>query len=382
MPRLFSVSLIAVAAGLGGHAQDAATSNTGESPLELTLSGYLETYLAYNFNDPDAGSTAVRGFDDRHQQVQLANAVFDVDAKWGELALKATAQIGNTPDSYYAAQPDDFDTFRHLQQLHASWKPGGGVTTVQAGLFLSPIGPEGMAVKDNLNFSRSNLFYFLPFYHAGVRVTRDLSASSSLTGALYNGWNRINDNNGDLSVSVQWLGKPSAKWQVATLYFGGVERDRNVAEGDPWRHLFDLWARWEPTDRWVVMVHGDVGHENNDFGKDRWSAGALYLRWKASEKTYVGVRVDRFSERWPTPEEDDAAPIFWGGDRELGKGHVQSTTVTLEHRPRTWLAGYLELRRDSSSQPLFFDHEGDTPDADDQTTVTLGAVLQFSKGVR
>ncbi len=42
---------------------------------------------------------------------------------------------------------------------------------VQAGLFLSPIGPEGIAVRDNRNWSRSTLFFALPYYHTGARAS-------------------------------------------------------------------------------------------------------------------------------------------------------------------------------------------------------------------
>jgi hypothetical protein len=59
-----------------------------------------------------------------------------------------------------------------------------------------------MAVRDNWNWSRSNLFFGLPFYHTGVRATYALT-ELGITAGGYNGWNSVLDNNAEKSVALR-----------------------------------------------------------------------------------------------------------------------------------------------------------------------------------
>ena len=116
----------------------------------------------------------------------------------GRLAL----QIGHTPQTYYLAEPNapgssgsgssNGDVWKFIQQANIGYEaPVGKGLLVEAGIFLSPIGPEGIAVKDQWNWSRSNLFFGLPFYHSGARATYTLTDEASVTAHVYNGWNDV-----------------------------------------------------------------------------------------------------------------------------------------------------------------------------------------------
>ena len=71
-----------------------------------------------------------------------------------------------------------------IAQANVAYKaPLGRGLLIEGGIFLSPVGPEGMAIKDQWNWSRSNLFFGLPFYHTGLKV------SYAFTDRLFtNGW--------------------------------------------------------------------------------------------------------------------------------------------------------------------------------------------------
>jgi len=79
--------------------------------------------------------------------------------------------------------------------------PIGSGLLVEAGLFTSPIGPESLTVHQGFNFSRSNLCFGLPFYHAGIRFTYEVDRNVSLLVWAINGWNAILDNNDDHAAS-------------------------------------------------------------------------------------------------------------------------------------------------------------------------------------
>ena len=126
-----------------------------------------------------------------------------------------------------------------------------------------------MAVKDNWNWSRSNLFFGLPFYHAGLKATYELSKAWTAELMICNGWNNIVDNNSQKSVEASATYKPTDRLTLHFLYFGGVERPTGAPEGEPWRHLFDAWATWDATNTLSFTLNADAGFENEQLRHER-----------------------------------------------------------------------------------------------------------------
>ena len=350
---------------------------------KVTIGGYVEANWQWNFNNPSNLITNYRGFDNRHSDFTLDNAVLDALATKGPVTVHVVYQIGSTPDTYYAAEPVWHGTggagpsgpaqWQHLQQANVGYTTHG--LLAEAGVFLSPIGPESIPIKDQWNWSRSNLFFGLPFYHTGARATYPLGERWTASAQLYNGWNNVVDNNVELSPAlVATYTVPNLlTWQ--TLYFGGVERARGAPEGTPWRHLFDTYASWTITPQTSVLAQLDAGFENNRLGTSSWVAGAAYARQRLAPWLYAAARADYFHETVPT----GAAPIFWAGSRWVSSG-----TLTLDTRPAETLSVRLEFRHDQAKAPLYFagrvaqDATGSfVPNATHQDTVTVGAVAWF-----
>jgi hypothetical protein len=264
------------------------------------------------------------------------------------------------------------DVWKYVQQANLGWRTGvGRGLQLEAGIFLSPIGPEGIAAKDNWNWSRSDLFYGLPFYHTGIRFNYPASDRLTLTAAAYNGWNSVTDNNRDKSVSLQAFYSVTDKVTASALYFGGVERPAGAPEGEPWRNLFDAHVTVNVTPRFSALFHVDGGFEDNTFGRSDWFATAVAARVQATPWLYLAARGDVFWETVASNDLGTASAIFWPADR------VSSATFTLDARPNEKLSIRLEYRHDSASGPMFFGDDPETATRDSQDTVTLGMVAWF-----
>ena len=343
----------------------------------FTFAGTVEAFYQWNFNQPSDGVTAFRGFDNRHNTFTIANAV--LDARWdfkrvvGRLAL----QVGHTPSSYYLAEPGfgggagtnatGMEVWKYLQQANVgySFDIGRGVL-VDAGIFLSPIGPEAIQVKDNWNFSRSNLFFGLPYYHTGVRVAVPLSERWTVTLAGFNGWNSVVDNNDGKSVMLQATYTVEGKLAASFLYFGGVERPRGAPEGQPWRHLLDAHVTWVTGPRLSLLWHLDAGAEPNALGLSGWLAAALYGRVTVLDWFFVTARADVFLEQTPS----GASSLFWAAP------WMASQTLTLEAKPHPQVSARLEYRHDEAGGPVFSTRNGPLT-APRQDTLTLGMTTWF-----
>jgi hypothetical protein len=373
-------ALLLAAAGLL-----AAPARADEAALP-TIGGVVEVYSQAHLGG--APVTAARGFDSRPGTFTLSMAALDL--RWGEgLAARPAAgapaaigrltlQAGATPAAYTSAEPalpgaggappTDTTLWRGIQQAYGGVQTGRA--SLSAGLYLSPIGPEAILVKDNWAWSRSNLFYGLPFYHTGARASLALSPKWEGVLWLTNGWNSVVDNNDTPSVSAQAVRSAEGS-SLSVLYFGGVERSEGGPEGQPWRHLLDAHLTQQLSPRLTLLIHGDVGGEQGELGWSTWAATALAARVEAHAKLVVAGRADLFTEQPAARGGRSAAPIFWSAP------WVSSGTLTIDHRPIPSLSVRLEGRHDRAGGPMFFDDQTSAaapgaPASDHQSTLTLG----------
>lgn len=363
----------------------AVTAPPLQSLVKLKVNGYVEAFYQLNFNTPSNFITAYRGFDNRSNSFTIDNAVLDVTGELGPVFARVALQVGHAPFSYYGAEPSypatagagasSPELWHLIQQAIVGYKlPVGRGLLAEAGIFISPIGIEQLAIKDNWNWSRSNLFFGLPFYHAGVRLTYPLS--DQLTAAVYatNGWNDIVTRNSYPCFAGLLTWTPSESVSGTLLYFGGVEPFSDAPEGQPWRNLFDLNATWNLIPQLSLAIQADAGFEANNFGTSWWASGAAYARVHPAEWLYIAARADYFHER----AAPGASRIFFPAD------DVISATATLDFRPVDNLSLRVEYRFDWASAEMYFrgpvgqDSSGvDRPNTPRQSTLTLGALAWF-----
>lgn len=358
--HLRALIAFAFALGIASSARaDEELIRTADKRAKVTVGGYLETFYSWNFNEPSNFITNYRGFDNRHNIFSIDNAVVDVKGSLDRTTVHIVLQVGNTPDTYYLAEPvwkatngagaSGPDAWKFIQEANLSYLADiGKGLRVDAGIFLSPVGPEPMAVKDNWNWSRSNLFFGLPFYHTGIRATYPVTEHTNVILQLYNGWNSVVDDNVELSPAAQLIYEIPDKITFSALYFGGVERPQNAPEGRAWRNLFDAYLLLHPSKWFDSSFHFDWGLEPNNFGMSGWAAGAMGFRLRLRPWLYFAARADAFYEAIAQNASGSAAPLFWNGSHWMTSG-----TATVEVRAKDNLSVRLELRHDQSQTPLF-----------------------------
>jgi Putative beta-barrel porin-2, OmpL-like. bbp2 len=347
-------------------------------PPGVTFGGYVEAYGSYNGNRPSNNVTALRDFDARSDSFVLQNAVVQMEGHASRFSGWLALQLGQTGPAYYSQADRRFSA---IQEAYAGYDvPLGTGLLTEAGIFLSPLGMEDLAVKDEWNWSRSLVWTGLPTYHAGIRSTYQLSKASSAQVAVYNGWNDIVGADGNKSVSVAYFHDLTDDVKLTAMYFGGLERPRGAPEGNPWRHLLDVFAELRLAPRLSAIVYTDGGLEPNRLGLSGWAAGALYARVELAPWLHVAWRGDLFFEKRAQDGGAVASPIFWS------TRWVSSETATLDFRPHDHVSVRLEYRHDLAATPAFYAGlvQGDgsasrpwIPNARAQDTLTLGMTTWF-----
>lgn len=357
----------------------------------FSVGGYVETFYAWNFNEPSNRITEFRAFDNRHNEFTVQAIALDFGFKSDHFEAKIVGQAGNGPATYYgASEPaipgssltpaSNASSWRYLQQAWLAWSPLPEKLSFDAGLFLSPIGPESMPTYQNNHWSHSLLFFALPFYHVGARVRFSPAPGHALRLGVYNGWNNALDSNNEKTIGLDYSFAASSDLALGAAYFTGVERPDGAPEGRAWRHLLDFWAVWEPAPRVRLLAEANGGVEPNSFGTSGWAAGNLSARVEIIPWLFAAGRTTIFWEHRASNDLGTADPIA------IPAGRVASQTVTLEAIPMRGLSFKLEGRYDSADDSIFFAGpvSGDgsstspfVPTAREQWTATLGASAWF-----
>ena len=393
-PFLLLTSLLASVAFADPEPPSVAAPTEPSAPIVglaegVTLSGYAEVHYGYDFSNPRGGLTLLRAFDQRSNTFTVDNAVVDVAWQKSIVQGRVALQVGSTPASYYRSEislpgagmipTSNGALWQYIQQAWIGAKLNeAGTLSAQAGLFLSPVGPEVIQVKDNWNWSRSSLYAALPFYHAGAKLTWQATPTFAAMFMVCNGWNGAQDNNDGKSVMLQGLWTYE-KVQAGLLYMGGNERSPGAKEGTPWRNLGDAWLTWQVAERFWLMGHVDGGFEANNLGMATWLGGALYAKWQMSERWFLAARGETLAETVATDSAGVTSDPFL-----LPVKRLSAATLTLDFKMTSFLLLRAEGRGDFSDGMGFISGTpsygpGGEPvaNANKRATVMVGATAWF-----
>ena len=216
----------------------AATQNTLTFADGTTLNFNLDGYYGYNFNHPIGRANVLRANDALADNFTLnqADVIFEraPDASAGRrFGLRLDLMFGEQTDVYQGSilnEPRP-EIYRNIFQAYGSYVfPVGSGLQVDFGKFASPIGFEGNYTKDQLNYSRSFWFNFLPGYHMGMRANYNFNSKFSAQYWLVNGVDQTESFNGFKSQAAILIYKPNNNISWQTNYFEGQQQRDTVAE--------------------------------------------------------------------------------------------------------------------------------------------------------
>jgi putative OmpL-like beta-barrel porin-2 len=361
-----------------------------------TINGALDGYYGYNFNQPIGRVNLLRAYDVSSNSFSLnqANLIVerapDLDSK-RRYGTRLDFQYGQATETLQGSAANELrpQVYRPLFQAYGTYIfPVGSGLTVDFGKWASSLGTENNYSKDQMNYSRSYFFNFLPFYHMGFRAGYDISPKINITYWMVNGAQQTEDFNGFKSQAFIVTLKPTTKmsWNI-NYYFGQEQRDVNavlnpafpsgpaqpglpVSTIDPApdgrEHIFDSYVTWNATPKLTLAGEGDyvVNRVFSSSAPLHVAGGAAYARYQFTPKVALASRAEYLSDR---------GGLFSGVTQAL-----KETTLTYEYRFAEGFLARAEWRRDFSNQPFFLT---ELPNVlkKEQNTATLGLIWWFGQ---
>ena len=332
-----------------------------------SLSGFVDGYYGYNFNQPHNRTSSYRAFDGPTNQFALNLVELNLDktpdASNSRLGYHIALGFGQAMKVVNSAEPGEPNFAQYLKEAYFSYLAPVGKNGLQFdfGKFVTPHGAEVIETKDNWNYSRGILFtYAIPFYHFGLRTKYTFNSKYSLSGFVVNGWNNVVDNNTGKTYGVGFGWTPHKKFSLVQNYMAGPE---TAGINQNWRQLSDTLVTISPTDKLSFIVNYDYGRGDRMTGLADpafWTGIAGYVRYTFDERHTLALRYEWFN---------DADGFTTGTAQQL-----KEFTGTFERRVAQHLLTRLEFRRDYSNQPTFI--KGDSPAAA-QNAVAAGLIYIF-----
>jgi hypothetical protein len=270
-----------------------------------TINLALDTYYAYNFNNPVGRVNLLRAYDVLSNEFSLNQADVVVEhapdvatgQRWGGRLDLQFGQATDTLQGNPANEPRP-EIYRNIFQAYGSYiLPFDKGVDVDFGKWSSSLGIEGNYIKDQMNYSRSYWFSFLPFYHMGLRTSIPIGDKFSVNYWIVNGTNQVEATNGFKDELWGFTAKP-AKTLTWTLnyYLGQEHPDRLPATNcgpipvqpglcftaispapNGHTNIFDSYAAWQAS-RVITSfsAHGNM---------QRQTSPPLPLTWMAAPPT-------------------------------------------------------------------------------------------------
>jgi hypothetical protein len=194
----------------------------------------LDGYYGYNFNRPFTGTNLLRAYDVSGNSFAINQAGLVIErapdvAAGRRFGARIDLMAGQATETLQGSPVNELrpEVFRHLFQAYGTYiVPAGQGVTVDFGKWASSFGIENNYTKDQLNYSRSYWFNFLPFYHMGFRATYPVTRRINASYWLTNGLNQTEDFNGFKSQAVLLNFQPSSRVSANLNYFNGREQRR------------------------------------------------------------------------------------------------------------------------------------------------------------
>jgi hypothetical protein len=393
-PPVTSASVTQTPGGGGAKLPSIPTQLPGGATLNYLFDGYYE----YNFNQPIGRVNYLRAYDVLSNSFSLNQAdvilALDPDVSAGRrYGVRLDLQYGQATATLQGNPANERrpEIYQNVYQVYGTYIfPLGRGLEVDFGKWSSSLGIEGNYTKDQMNYTRSFYFDFLPFYHMGVHATYHINDKLAANYWIVNGTNQVEPTNSYKDELFGFVVQPAKSVNWTVNYYNGQDHPDTTevltcgpapvqpglcftpiipAPGGK-LHIFDSYATWNATPKVTFALEGDyvIEREWATASPGRSSApshvdgGAAYAQYQWTPRLALAARGEYLA---------DPQGLFSNVSQYLKEG-----TATVKYQVGDSLDAFFEFRRDWSNQNYFLTNKPGVL-ANAQPTLTVGLVWWY-----
>lgn len=330
----------------------------------FTVSGYLETYYAYDFGQPENNTRPAFAYSfNRHNEVNLNLGFVKLGYARNNVRANLALMTGTYSNANLAAEPG---VLKNIFEANAGVKISKNKNVwVDAGVFASHIGFETAIGKDCWNLTRSILADNSPYYESGVKISYTTDDGKwFLSGLVLNGWQRIQrpDGNSTPAFGHQVTWKPTDKIVLNSSSFVGSDAPDTLRK---MRYFHNFYGIFQLDPKWAVTAGFDLGAQQKSKGSelyDAWYSPVLIVRYNASSRIAIAARGEYYSDENQVIITTNSANGF----------KTYGFSANLDYQISDNAIWRIEARGFSSRDAIFF--SGSTPSAQNYFLTTSLAI--------
>jgi hypothetical protein len=351
---VFIITLIAFQVAVGQT--DSIKPAAPASPAP-TITGSVDVYYRYNFNDPKAGFTNnYTSFTNSQNSFELGMASIRADHSFGKASATIDLGFGRRAEEFSYANPDHTSLFA-VKQAYLSYIISDKFKLTM-GKWATHIGYEVPDAYLNRNYSMDYMFSYGPFSHTGLKADIVLGKKSGLMLGVANTTDNVTTTASRKYGIAQFsTGSANDKVKLYLNYQGSYGGSFNTTQ-------FDAVLTAAITSKFSLGYNGTVQISKSDSTRTWWGS-AVYLNLDPTTAFGITLRAEYFDNK-------DGAVGF---GTPIAGTSIFDVTLSPNFRVGN-LTIIPELRLDAGKDEIFLKSDG-TSGTKTTVTALLAATYHF-----
>ena len=271
----------------------AQTDSTEKSALP-TITGSVDFYYRYNFNDPRGGGVFGEDFKNNYtsftnsqNSFQLGMASLTASHSFGKASATVDLGFGSRAEEFSYADPDHPTLFA-VKQAYLSYAISDKLKFT-AGKWATHIGYEVTDAYLNRNYSMDYMFSYGPFSHTGLKADIGLGGKSAFMVGVANSSDIVAEASSRKYAIAQFsTATANDKVKAYLNYQGSYGGSFSISQ-------FDLVLTGAVTDQFSVGYNGTVQTtKHSGESSASWWGSAIYLNLDPSSTFGITLRGEYF----------------------------------------------------------------------------------------
>jgi len=279
-PLFFSV--------ISGYSQ---ADSTKPSPPAPSITGSVDLYYRYNFNDPKSGATNnYTSFTNSQNSFELGMASVRADHTFGKASATIDLGFGRRAEEFAYGDPEHTTLFA-VKQAYVSYAVSSKFK-LTAGKWATHIGYELVDAYLNRNYSMDYMFSYGPFSHTGLKADIGLGKKSSLMLGIANTSDIVSSAGSRKYLLGQFsTGTTDDKVKFYFNYQGSYGGSRSTTQ-------FDAVLTAAITSKFSIGYNGTVQSAKTDStSSNSWWGSAVYLNLDPTSAFGITLRAEYFDNK-------------------------------------------------------------------------------------